>query len=179
MESIILTEATLPDMDRIMALEAAGFSAGNRELREVYEARISAFPQGSLLAFAGPACVGCIFSEIWRASPIPLAEHFRLGHDILDRHDPVLGSELYISSMTVNTAFRGKGLGTQIFLGGINHVAKAFPQLTSALLLVNETWAPARRIYAASGFREVARFKGFFNSHGVADEDGIVMRRSI
>jgi ribosomal protein S18 acetylase RimI-like enzyme len=179
MESIVLTQATPRDIDQIMDMEAQGFATGNRELREVYEARIKAFPQGSLMAHFGANCIGCIFSEIWKASPVPIAEHFALSHDILDRHDPLLGTELYITSMTIAPAFRGKGLGTQLFLGCIGHVAAAFPQLTSALLLVNETWRHARSIYEAAGFQEVARFKHFFNPNETTYEDGIVMRRQI
>lgn len=179
MEPIVLTEASLQDIDQIMEMEVNGFSAGNRELREVYEARIKAFPQGSLIAYLGAECVGCVFSEIWHEHPKPIAEHFTLGHNIFDRHDPVLGTELYITSMTIHPAFRGKGLGSQLFLGGINHVAAAFPQLTSALLLVNETWVHARKIYATAGFTEVALFKRFFNPLGTTYEDGIVMRSPI
>jgi ribosomal protein S18 acetylase RimI-like enzyme len=142
MESTLtLAEATLHDLDRIMDMEVQGFAPGNTELREVYELRIKIFPQGSLIAYSGSEYVGCIFTEIWKESPIPVAEHFTLGHDILERHDPLLGTELYITSMTISPAFRGKGLGSRLFLGCINRVAAAYPQLTSALLLVNETGA--------------------------------------
>lgn len=178
-ESITLTEALASDIDQIMDLEVHGFAAGNRELRGAYERRIEAFPQGSLVAHLGTECIGCIFSEIWRESPAPLVEHFALGHDIVDRHDPISGSELYISSMTIRPAFRGKGLGARLLAGGIAHVAAAFPQLTSAVLLVNETWGQARAIYEAAGFQEVVRFKRFFTPHGEASEDGLVMRRAI
>lgn len=174
-----LAEATLHDLDRIMDMEARGFAPGNTELREVYEQRVRTFPQGSLIAYSGSEYVGCIFSEIWMESLIPVAGHFTLGHDILERHDPVHGTELYITSMTISPAFRGKGLGSQLFPGCINRVAVAYPQLTSALLLVNETWGHARSIYEAAGFREVVRFKNFFNPDGMTHEDGIVMRSPI
>lgn len=176
---LILAEATLHDLDRIMDLEVQGFAPGNTELCEVYEQRIRMFPQGSLIAYSGAEYAGCIFCEIWKEVPIPVAGHFALGHDILERHDPVLGTELYITSMTISPAFRGKGLGSQLFLGCINRVAATYPQLTSALLLVNETWVQARAIYDGAGFREVARFKSFFNSDGMTHEDGIVMRCAI
>jgi ribosomal protein S18 acetylase RimI-like enzyme len=91
----------------------------------------------------------------------------------------VHGTELYITSMTISPAFRGKGLGSQLFLGCINRIAAAYPQLTSALLLVNESWRHARSIYESAGFREVVRFKNFFNPDGNTHEDGIVMRCSI
>jgi ribosomal-protein-alanine N-acetyltransferase len=177
MESTLtLTEATLRDLDRIMDMEVQGFSPGNTELREVYELRIKTFPQGSLIAYSGAKYVGCIFSEIWKESSLPVAGHFALGHDILERHDPLLGTELYITSMTISPAFRGKGLGSQLFVGCINRIAAAYPQLTSALLLVNESWGHARRIYEAAGFKEVVRFKNFFNPDEMTYEDGIVMR---
>jgi ribosomal protein S18 acetylase RimI-like enzyme len=176
MESITLAEATLQDLDQIMDMEVTGFAPGDTELREVYERRIKTFPQGSLIAYSVTEYVGCIFSEIWKESPIPVAGHFALGHDILERHDPVLGTELYITSITISPDFRGRGLGSQLFLGCIDRIAAAYPQLTSALLLVNETWGHARSIYEAAGFIEVVRFKNFFNPDGMTYEDGIVMR---
>lgn len=179
MQALIFTEAGLADIPLIMDMEAKGFAEGNRELPEVYEARIRTFPQGSLLAWRGSECVGCVFSEIWKASPVPVVEDFLLGHDIVHSHDPVQGTELYITSMTLNPAVRGQGLGHPLFVGAIDQVARSFPQLTSALLLVNETWVQARRIYTAAGFQEIARFAGFFNPHGAIREDGIVMRRGI
>ena len=177
--SLRLVEATPTDLDRIMELERQGFAAGHQEERTAYVQRIAAFPQGSLMAWRGEDCVGCVFSEIWRATPEPDVAHFRLGHDIRERHDPVHGTELYISSMTLAPSMRGQGLGTPLLLGCLAHVAQAFPQVTTALLLVNAAWAPARRIYAGVGFVEVACFSGFFDASDGALQDGIVMRRSI
>lgn len=174
-----LVEAAADDLDRIMELERQGFAAGHQELRSAYAQRIAAFPQGSLMAWRGEDCVGCVFSEIWRATPETDAEHFRLGHDIRERHDPVRGAELYISSMTLAPNVRGQGLGAPLLLGCLEHMAQAFPQLETAVLLVNADWAPARRIYGGVGFVEVARFAGFFDAGGGSQQDGIVMRRPI
>lgn len=174
-----LVEATADDLDRIMELERQGFAAGHRELRSAYAQRIATFPHGSLMAWREPDCVGCVFSEIWRATPEPNAAHFQLGHDIRARHDPVGGTELYISSMTLAPAVRGQGLGAPLLHGCMAHVAQAYPLLTSVVLLVNANWAAARRIYAAAGFVEVARLDGFFGASGGAPEDGLVMRRPI
>ena len=182
MHEIVLRMASLRDIDRIMAMEAAGFAAEHRERREVYERRIESFTQGTLLAHLGGQCFGCFFSEMWRRSPRPPVGDFTLGHDIRERHDARDGDELYISSMTVSPAYRGQGLGAQLFRRGIEQVASAFPQLTSALLLVNENWRGARSIYLAAGFRPVVRLPGFFCAEGGcgdAPADGIVMRRSI
>lgn len=172
-------EASLDDLALIMEMEVSGFALGNRERQEVYAQRIACFPQGSLLAYVGSACVGCFFSEIWQFTPNPGAECFTLGHDIEERHDPLGGTELYISSMTLAPTFRGQGLGPSLFAGGIGQVAACYPQLTSALLLVNESWHSARKIYAAAGFEEIAQLKHFFLPGQGLREDGIVMRRDI
>lgn len=175
-----LVEATATDLDRVMALEREGFATAHHEQRAVYAQRIAAFPQGSLMAWRGPDCVGCVFSEIWQAVPQPNAAHFTLGHDIRERHDPVVGTELYISSMTLSPTVRGHGLGAPMLLGCLGHVGQAFPQLQSALLLVNAAWTPARRIYTGVGFAEIAYLAGFFEAdNDGARQDGIVMRMPI
>jgi ribosomal protein S18 acetylase RimI-like enzyme len=172
-----LIEATPTDLDRIMHLELQGFAAGHQELATAYAQRIATFPQGSLMAWLEDDCVGCVFTEIWRFRPQPDAAHFALGHDIRERHDPVLGTELYISSMTLSPAVRGQGLGVQLLRGCLEHVHRAFPKLESALLLVNASWVPALRIYEGLGFVELARLSGFFGTSEGAHQDGIVMRR--
>ncbi|HNV59337.1 MAG TPA: GNAT family N-acetyltransferase [Rhodoferax sp.] len=174
-----LTEATAADLDRIMDLERAGFDAGHQELRSAFAQRIATFPHGSLMAWLGSDCVGCVFTEIWHLTPQPQATQFTLGHDIRERHDPVRGTELYISSMTLSPTVRGQGLGAPMMRSCMAQIARAFPQLESALLLVNATWSPARRIYEGLGFVEIARLAGFFAPHRSAPEDGIVMRRPI
>ena len=172
-------EATSHHTDQIMDMEVKGFAPGNREQKEVYEQRIETFPQGSLMAYAGSDCVGCIFSEIWHFKPIPTAEDFALGHDIRYRHDPINGTELYVTSMTVAPPFRGCGLGEQLFSGGVSHVARRYPQIATALLLVNETWHYARKIYAAAGFKEITTLKHFFSPGEGVHENGIAMRRAV
>ena len=179
MDTLRLVEATADDLDRIMELELQGFAAGYQELRSAYAQRMATFPQGSLMAWLGADCVGCVFSEIWRATPQPDAAHFTLGHDIRKRHDPVLGTELYISSMTLAPSVRGRGLGAPLLTGCLEDVARAFPGVTSALLLVNANWAAARRIYAGARFVEVTRLVRFFSTPGAEPEDGIVMRRKM
>lgn len=174
-----LVEATPSDLNRIMALERQGFATHHQEERAAYAQRIATFPQGSLMAWRGTDCVGCVFSEIWRATPQIDASHFNLGHDIRERHDPVQGTELYISSMTLAPAVRGQGLGSPLLLSCMEQVARAFPQLEAALLLVNAAWTPARRIYTGLGFEEIARLTGFFGADNETRQDGLVMRRPL
>ncbi|MES2585196.1 MAG: GNAT family N-acetyltransferase [Pseudomonadota bacterium] len=175
--TLCLVQATAADLDQIMVLERQGFAAGHQEQRAAYAQRIATFPQGSLMAWQGTDCVGCVFTEIWRYQPQPDAALFTLGHDIRERHDPVLGTELYISSMALSPAVRGLGLGAQMLLGCMAHVSHAFPKLESALLLVNTNWAPARRIYADLGFAEIACLASFFHTGNGQHEDGLVLRR--
>lgn len=178
MRSLNFKAATLADLDRIMELEAAGFDPGHWETRQVYAQRIEVFPEGSLLAFHEGESVGCVFCEIWHETsdgPVQ-AEHFTLGHDILERHDPVHGNTLYIASMVLDPALHGRGWSQPLLQGCLAQLASAYPRLRSALLLVNTNWTAARRTYTAAGFQEVAQFPGFFQPRARPAEDGIVMR---
>jgi ribosomal protein S18 acetylase RimI-like enzyme len=171
--------ATLADLDDIMAFEEQGFAPGNREARAVYARRIEVFPEGSLIALHKGVAVGCVFSELWRQPAAVQASHFTLGHDIGERHDRRGGDELYIASMTIAPAYRGRRLGSALFAATLADAARRFPQLRSTLLLVNTTWPRAHAIYTAAGFAEIARLPGFFTSHPDRCEDGIVMRREL
>ncbi|MFT3735107.1 MAG: GNAT family N-acetyltransferase [Rhodocyclaceae bacterium] len=159
-----------------MEMERAGFAAGDSEAREVYAHRIVHFPQGSLIAMCGERVAGCLFAEIWADDVALVAADFALGHDICARHVPT-GEVLYLASMTLAPAFRGRGLGGALLEAGIAHVVLNHPQLRAVLLLVNEAWTSARRIYTAAGFTECMRLPGFFRPDAETVQDGIVMRR--
>lgn len=175
MTSLRLVAATTADLDKIMDLEAKGFANHLREAREIYANRISCFPQGSLLAYKNQECVGCLFSEVWNFVPAPSPEQFLLNHSIEHRHR-IAGTEIYISSMTINPDCRGQGIGRELFTESLNYFTKNFPQIRSAILLVNEHWTSAKTIYEQSGFEPLMTLDNFF---GVATEKahGIVMRK--
>lgn len=177
--SLHLREATLHDIPAIMAMELSGFAPGDREERSVYEERLSVFPSGALVAQRQGELVGCIFSELWRPRADYHAGHFELGHSIRERHDPEGGRELYIASMTIAPQARSQGAGALLFNGCIAHVRQRQPQMESALLLVNETWQAARRLYARSGFSELFTLPGFFKPHPGVLQDGVVMRKCL
>lgn len=175
-ESVVLKAATLDDLDLIIRLEQDGFEPAVRENESVYAQRIQVFPEGALLGYVGRDCVGCFFSEIWHGETLAQPGSFALGHDIAERHDPVTGTSLYVSSITVDPAYRGNGLGASLFRDCIERVGRCFPRIDSVHLLVSESWANARAIYRKSGFAEIGRLPGFFEGmSGVVD--GIVMRR--
>jgi [ribosomal protein S18]-alanine N-acetyltransferase len=177
-QSVVLKAATLDDLDLIVQLEQKGFEPAIREDEAVYAKRIEVFPEGALLGYVGSACVGCFFSEIWQEQTLVAPENFALGHDIADRHDPAMGTSLYVSSITVDPAYRGNGLGAGLFRACIDHVRQCFPRIDAVHLLVSESWANARAIYRKSGFVEIGRLAGFFDGCGGIG-DGIVMRRTL
>lgn len=177
MTRLQLVSATLSDLDKIMEMEAGGFAEHLQEERAVYASRISTFPEGSLLAYKDKSCVGCLFSEIWPYRPAPVPEHFLLNHKIKDRHQ-IDGTEIYISSMTVNSDYRGQGLGRELFVESLNYFANNFPQIKSAILLVNEHWTSAKTIYEQSGFQPLMTLDNFFGSES-APANGIIMRKRL
>lgn len=169
--------ATPADLPEIMRLEYAGFVAGTHEDESVFAARIRAFPDGFLVAYDDPKrLLGYICSELWRFEPQLTREQFELGHSIDEVHAPA-HEELYISSMTVDPATRGSGLGLLLFRECIARCRAAYPHLRSALLLVSADWVHAKRIYDREGFVEVMRLPGFFRPSGGRRADGIVMRK--
>ena len=177
MTRLTIVPASLTDLDLIMEMEAKGFAEHLQEAREVYTRRITTFAQGSLLAYKGQACVGCLFSEIWAYHPVPSAEYFLLNHSIDDRHQ-IDGSEIYISSMTINQDFRGQGIGRELFNQSLNYFSTNFSNIKSSILLVNEHWKSAKAIYEQSGFQPLMTLDNFFGSESTPAH-GIVMRKHL
>ena len=177
MTKLNMVPASLTDLDLIMEMEANGFAEHLQETREVYAKRIATFPKGSLLAYKGQTCVGCLFSEIWVYHPDPLPEYFLLNHSINDRHQ-IGGREIYISSMTVNQDFRGQGIGRELFNQSLNYFSNNFFNIKSSILLVNEHWKSAKAIYEQSGFKPLMILDNFFGSEATPSH-GIVMRKHL
>lgn len=173
------TEVRPDDLDRVMALEQAGFHPAHREDRATYARRCEVFPGGSLLAWddAG-ACVGCIFCEIWHERPRLAAEDFALGHDIAEVHD-ARGAWLYIASMTLAPSARGRGLARPLLMGTLERLRQRHPTLRETWLLVNESWSRARTLYRGVGFEDVLRLPGFFAGPEGPPQDGLVMRKPL
>ncbi len=156
-----LRQATPADLAAIMALEYAGFAAGIVEDEAVFSHRLAAFPEGFLLAEIGGKPCGYFCAEIWRDWSPTESERFDLGHDVthwLQRD----GTVIYIASMTLAPEFRGGGMGYSLLRRSLDSMADRFPALNEAVLIVNEHWHAARRIYAQAGFSECGRLPGFF-----------------
>jgi ribosomal protein S18 acetylase RimI-like enzyme len=166
------------DLDTVMALETAGFVPGIVEDREVFARRISAFPAGFLLAETpSDGAVGYFNAEVWsRWDPLDGAAggRFDLGHDVGAFLDPD-GEALYVASMTVAPAFRGAGVGRLLFRRGLDRMVAEFPRLRTAVLIVNEHWTGARKIYQGEGFHEAGWLPRFFRPEGGPEGDAVLM----
>ncbi len=99
-----------------------------------YEGRLGAPPdRGTLGAFDGDALVGIV----------------TLGRE----HRQKLAHKAHILGMYVRAERRGCGIGANLLAGAIA-LARSTPAIRQVNVSVNATNAPARRLYAAAGFRE-------------------------
>jgi ribosomal-protein-alanine N-acetyltransferase len=165
------------DLSAVMTLERFGFAPGIVEDEAVFERRIAAFPEGFLLA--GDPPWGYLCAEVW-ANFVPdglgtaSAPRFDLGHDIGAWHRPD-GETLYIASMTVAPEYRGSGRGDLLFRAGLTALVRRFSRVTQGVLIVNEHWLGARRIYSQAGFGEVGRLVDFFRPTDGPRGDALVL----
>lgn len=79
--------------------------------------------------------------------------------------------DMDIVNLAVRADRRGRGLGRQLLLSLLDQAASAGVQ--SVFLEVREGNQEARKLYAAAGFREVQRRRGFYAE---PVEDAILMR---
>lgn len=172
----LLRQATPADLESVMALEISGFVPGIVEESRVFADRIATFPEGFLLAEESrKSPCGYFCTEIWAAWDLNDPARFDLGHDIADWLNRQ-GEILYLASMTIAPNQRGSGLGRALFRAGLEYMTKTFPQLREAILIVNEHWREARKIYTSEGFDEIARLPDFFQPHAGPTGDAIVMK---
>jgi ribosomal-protein-alanine N-acetyltransferase len=161
----------------IMELEHSGFHAGIRESEAVFRARMDTFPEGFVVLAKKKSVVGYLCSERWAEAPPADAKHYALGHDPAPRHDPS-GAALYLASITVDPALRGSGLGAWLFNEGIRRIHVAAPGLRDEMLIVNEEWTGAKRIYETAGFSMAGAIPGFFASASGASSAAVIMSRA-
>jgi [ribosomal protein S18]-alanine N-acetyltransferase len=178
--NVIAIPACAENISEIMALEVQGFQAGILEAEDVFLERIRVFPDGFLLLKDQDTdgLIGYISSEIWQRDASFNVQKFNLNHRITDTHC-VDGTELYISSMTIDPKYRGFGMGKILFQACVERQTHIYPQIKSLILLVNETWHQAREIYTDYGLEEIARLSAFFTPAQGYAQDGIVMRKDI
>jgi ribosomal-protein-alanine N-acetyltransferase len=166
------------DIDGVMKLEIQSFDIGIQEKESVFLRRIDCFSFGFLVLIdkSSDQMIGYVCAELWPYKEFVSKSSFALNHEISD-HDEN-GSEIYISSMAIGRQYRNKGLGQYLFKECIERIRVAYPNVDSAILIVNETWASARKIYRKQDFHEIDKLNDFFYPAHKAPQAAIVMRRS-
>lgn len=177
-ERFIIDRAETADLGAVMELERSSFASGIVEDEAVFRARMETFSAGFILlrdAETGDVA-GYLCAERWAADPGDDADCFSLGHDPAARYSPD-GPVLYTASMAVSPAYRGSGLGALLFSRGRERIMAAAPGIDSELLIVNEDWAGARRIYERAGFAARGSLPAFFAAPDGTRRTAIVMER--
>ena len=195
-----LRNANLKDLDEIMNVEVQSFSQNIQEEKSVFKQRILTFNDGFLVFEADKSdlsksnaekfnaenfaetkqkkIIGYFCTELWEKIP-KTSQDFTLGHDIQKVHSEN-GKILYISSFALLPDFRGNGNGKKLFTQSLNFF-KSKLNFEKILLLVNENWIPAKKIYLSCGFKEIFACKNIFLNDeknvktGLFTSDGIVM----
>ena len=174
----ILRQAEVSDLDVIMQIEKDSFIPAIMECSEVFERRLNVFPEGFIIFedIKNRRSAGYICTELWDCIPSD-KDFFTVGHDIKKLHKAG-GSSLYISSFALLKEFRGAGNGKMLFGSALNFFKEKF-NTENALLMVNEEWNAARRIYESYGFRKYMVFESAFPAaSGSGFSCGIIMKKS-
>ncbi len=180
-DTYLLERATLADINKIMNLEESGFAEGIRENTTTFQERISCFPDGFWILKLKDTerVIGYICTEIWDISKHnTLRDIFKLNHSPKDVHTHA-GDTLYISSQTIDPDFRGKRLGDAMFKTAIEHITSLYPNIKKHMLIVNEDWHTAQRIYLKSGFTVQGKIDSFFHEHGAMPRGANIMIKHI
>lgn len=166
-----LKNASASDIDDIMKIERDAFAPDIQEAESVFQRRIEFFSEGFVLFVdtTSGKTAGYLCSERWK-SPELSGNALTVGHDILSAHVPD-GNTLYISSFALLKEYRGRGYGRELFSRAVAHI-KRRTGILYQVLLVNEEWNSARRIYSSCGFSETGRVPGAFPGSA-----GVMMRR--
>lgn len=167
-----IRQATIHDIPAVMKIESVSFASMIQETEETFVKRVTVFPEGFyILEEKGTAC-GYFTCEIWPEKSIN-GDSFVLDHDIAEKHSDE-GTVLYISSIAILPDCRSKGTGRKFFEDSLEKVVGLYPKLNKSMLIVNENWNAARRIYSKNGYSEKERLEKFF-----FDGDAIVMEKNI
>ncbi len=100
---------TLDDVDALVALDNAVFEPEAREDREVYEDRLTLYPEGCFQLLYDKKLIGYIASEIWDA-----VHDMPLNRKASVYHNPK-GRIVMVSAFGILPVFQNKGMGTFLF----------------------------------------------------------------
>lgn len=179
MKLMILRRGTEQDLGAVMKIEKASFIPAIQETKSVFTERIRVCGNCFIIFEDEEThnAAGYFSAERWAAVPEDDGG-FLLNHSA-SRTYASDGPIIYLSSFAVLPQYRGKGTGRSLFSDSMKWFAEHNPGLTTAVLLVNETWKGALHIYTQYGFREMRRIQGFFPATEGAASDGIVMGKNL
>lgn len=179
-----------------MATEKASFIDAIQEEESVFKERLTTFPEG-FLVFTSPEgdVAGYLCTELWDGADFAdlatsknpeldlqqnpekkelLSKKFTVGHNISDTHS-AQGDLLYISSFALKPDFRGQGNGSFCFDISMEYL-EAKLNVNKKILVVNEKWKGAQKIYSENGFKKIFTIPAFFPSgKDKPRKEGIVM----
>ncbi len=173
-----IRNATADDIEKIMEIEKSAFIPEIQERRGLFLERIELFRKGFVIFFEkeNGKTAGYLSSELWKNVPSSEAA-FSIGHEMKDFHCDG-GSVLYISSFAIFPRFRGQGNGLAFFSMAVDYIMQSVPSINNGVLLVNEKWQAALKIYGQYGFVEKFRIGNIFPDGKGNYSDGIVMTLS-
>lgn len=170
--------ASIKDIDKIMAIEKDCFKIGVREKKNIFKKRLDVFADGFIVITDNDEVIGYACGEIWKKDT-PLSEKaFALGHNPFDAHD-VNGNRFYISSMGIFKTKRGGGIGKLLFSTLIERIMAKYPNIDELILVVAEDWDIAKSIYEKQGFNKTFVLQNFFKPRGEKEVGGIVMNKKL
>ena len=174
---MIFRQATLKDLNDILAIEDDSFPAGIKESIKLYTDRIEIFPDGNTVCEIDGKCVGCICTEIWKVHI--MHEDLFMEGDSMNKQHSTYGDTFYISSFALLKNYRGRGLALKLFEEHMGRLTKAYPKVSKYLLIVGEPWKPAQATYRRHGFKPVPNLilRGYFEPEGLEPFNGIVMTK--
>lgn len=171
------------DIDSIMMIERGAFIPQIQEKQKIFEERLKIFANGFfvladtseeiILKNKKALVAGYFSSEIWNYVPGD-DNFFALNHSPSKTHNKN-GKVLYVSSFALLPQYKGLGHGKKLFESSLKTICTSFPQLETVLLLVNEQWTSAKKIYSALGFKILRTIKDFFPTLTNTTSDGILM----
>ncbi|WP_407429201.1 GNAT family N-acetyltransferase [Treponema sp.] len=199
---MIICPAQHFDIFSIMNIERQSFIPAIQEKKRVFEKRLKIFPEGFLLlADCSDEVIlknktalicGYLCAERWDELPDfsniesknkkdykkslrKIEKRFEPGHNPLYTHKNE-GRFLYISSFALLKEYRTKGLGEKFFKNSVAALCGSMKTIEKIVLLVNEEWKGALKIYEKFGFSEIFRLQDFFPTiQKKQKSDGIIM----
>jgi ribosomal-protein-alanine N-acetyltransferase len=162
-DGVHLDAATAHDLPCIMDLERSGFAVALVERQAVFQRRLETFPAGFLVLRddATGRARGYLATERWATDPGVDPAAYALGHDPVSRYSPS-GPVLYLASMTIAPALRGRRLGAVLFREGRARILQNVGGIERELLIVHDAWQGAQHLYTSEGFVVRAVLPDFF-----------------